>query len=81
MTSISVNVDIDDLLWDLSDREKQYVVDELHADGFLPTEIEKKQNLSASNDDFEESLDKLKGKCYLLTLEEEQTINNIAKRF
>jgi hypothetical protein len=81
MSYITVDIDIDDILWNLSDREKQKLVDKLYEDGFFPEEIEKKQNLSASNDDFEESLDKLRGKCHLLTLKEEQTINNIAKRF
>jgi hypothetical protein len=83
MAYISIDVDMDDILWDLSDRDKQKLVDDLYDDGFTPKEIKKKEDppAAAAESLFNESLDKLKGKWNMLSAEEEQTIINIAKRF
>jgi hypothetical protein len=82
MAYVSIDVDMDDILWDLRDSEKQYIVDELYEDGFIPKGMEN-ENLpvSVAESFFNESLDKLKGKWNILSAEEEQTIINIAKRF
>jgi hypothetical protein len=82
MANINVDIDIEDILWDLRDSEKQYVVDELYEDGFIPKGMENDNPpVSVAESFFNESLDKLKGKWNMLSAEEEQTIINIAKRF
>ena len=82
MAYINVDIDVDDILWDLDDRDKQYIVDELYEDGFTPKGMESDNPLvSIAESFFNESLDKLKGKWNMLSAEEEQTIINIAKRF
>ena len=82
MANINVDIDVDDILWDLRDSEKQYIVDELYEDGFTPKGMESDNSLvSVAESFFNESLDKLKGKWNMLSAEEEQTIINIAKRF
>lgn len=40
MASITVDIDIHDLLWDLSKRDKQELVDELYDDGYTPTQMD-----------------------------------------
>lgn len=83
MASISIDVDIDEVLWGMRDSEKQQLVDELYEDGFTPKELEKKLDppTHAAESFFNEALDKLKGKWNMLTEEEEQIIINISKRF
>ena len=81
--SISVDIDIDDILWGMSDREKQKLVEDLYKDGFIPEELESELNqpTHAAEAPFVEALDKLKGKYNMLTAEEEQIIIKIANRF
>lgn len=83
MSYVSIDVDIDDVLWNMSDREKQKLVDELYDEGFTPKEIEKKLDppVSVGESFFNEALNKLKGNWNRLSNEEEQIIINIAKRF
>ena len=40
MASITVDIDLDDLMWDLSKWDKQRLADKLYEDGFVPKEIE-----------------------------------------
>lgn len=40
MASITVDIDLDDLMWDLSKWDKQRLVDKLYEDGFVPKEVE-----------------------------------------
>jgi len=83
MAYVNIDVDMDDILWDLSDRDKQKLVDDLYDDGFTPKEIKKKEDapVGAAESFFNDSLEKLRGKWNMLTELEEQTIINIAKRF
>jgi len=83
MSYINVEVDIEDVLWSMGDRDKQKLVDELYDEGFTPKELKKKENppVSVSESFFNEALDKLRGKWNMLTEEEETIIINISKRF
>lgn len=84
MAYINVEVDIDDVLWSMRDREKQKLVDDLYEDGFTPKELEKEQNLlnlHAAEASFVEALAKLKDKWNMLSEDEEQIIIKIANRF
>lgn len=40
MTRIDVDIDIDDIYWDLSKLEKQELADKLYEDGYVPKELE-----------------------------------------
>ena len=40
MARIDVDVDIDDIYWDLSKLEKQELADKLYEDGYVPKELE-----------------------------------------
>ena len=75
----SINIEIEDILWDLSDREKQEIVDELFDDGFVA-----KKDIRTNDDDgveeFDESVFKLLGNGWRLSKEDEQTILQIAKK-
>lgn len=63
-----------------SDKEKRELVTLLLQQGYgLTTESPKGNCISER--EFEEHLNALSGKWNLLTLEEEQTIKNVAKRF
>jgi hypothetical protein len=81
--SISVSIDIDDILWGMSDREKQKLVEELYEDGFIPEELESELNqpTHAAEAPFVEALTKLRDKWNMLSEDEEQIIIKIANRF
>ena len=46
----TVEIDIDDLLWDMNRFEKQEMVDSLYDDGYVPKKLEK--DLELTNDRF-----------------------------
>ena len=84
MGYINVEVDIDDVLWGMRDKEKQQLVDDLYEDGFTPKELKKEQNLlnpHAAETPFVEALAKLRDKWNMLSEDEEQIIIKIANRF
>ena len=76
MSYVSVDVDIDDVLWEMSKRDKQILVDELYSDGYIPTPL-----VDRHTDDFSNACRKLMGQAWRLTREEEEFIINISKRF
>ncbi len=79
-----IDVDIDDVLYSMSARELQNLVDDLYEDGYIPKKLEKqeeKQAPSISEQFYLEAIDKLARNYHQLTSEEEQTIINLAKRF
>ena len=79
MSYVSVDVDIDDVLWGMSTKEKQNLVDDLYDDGYTPTQIQ--DQMDKHTDDFSEACKKLVGQAWRLTREEEEFIINISKRF
>jgi hypothetical protein len=76
---MNVDIDIDDILWSMSTREKQQLVDELYNDGYTPASLQ--DELDRSTDDFSAACKKLAGEAWRLTREEEDFIINISKRF
>jgi hypothetical protein len=87
MTYISVDVNLDDILNRLSDRELQRLVDDLYDDGYYQAKLEEKL---ASDDDstvslneqlFRREVSKIHSNYLNLTNEEIQIIEGIAKRF
>ncbi len=78
-TSIRIDVDLDDILWDMSTREKQDLAEELYEAGYIPKEIERKE--AQYDDDFSQACKKLMGQSWRLTKAEEEFIINISNRF
>ena len=78
--SVSVDVDIDDILWSASNRDKQNLADRLYEDGFKAV---KDQDTEYGNPEtpFDEACLKLFSQGWRLSLEEEQYIINLSKRF
>jgi hypothetical protein len=77
--NINVDIDIDDMLWEMSKREKQNLVDDLYNDGYIPKPFQNKAD--RYTDDFSHACQKLIGEAWRLTREEEEFIINISKRF
>ena len=74
--SVSVDVEIDDVLWEMSNIEKQNLVDQLFDEGFE----QKKAKMPNSDSDFDQAIIKLIGKKHCLTIEEEEFILKIANK-
>ena len=74
--TVSVDVQIDDMLWEMSDGEKQELVDELFYKGFKA----KKANMPDMDSDFDQAIIKLIGKKHFLTIEEEKFILSITNK-
>ena len=79
MSYISVDVDIDDVLWGMRSSDKQELVIDLYDDGYIPKQVQKE--LDKHTDNFNQACEKLKGQSWRLTREEEEFIVNISKRF
>jgi hypothetical protein len=75
----SINIEIEDILWDMSDREKQELVDDLYSEGFTPKGLSETSN-SIDGDAFDEAVSKLLGNSWRLTKEDEETILLIANK-
>jgi phosphosulfolactate synthase (CoM biosynthesis protein A) len=73
----SIDIEIEDILWSMSDREKQQLVDELYEDGFI---AKKDDSDKSVDDDWNEQVHKLFNNKWRLSKEDEQTILNITKK-
>jgi hypothetical protein len=87
MTYISVDVDLDDILNQLSGRELQRLVDDLYDDGYYQQKLENELNVdddssvSINEQFFRRELSKISDNYLNLTNSEIQIIEEIAKRF
>ena len=73
----SIDIDIDDILWGMSDREKQELVDDLYEDGY----IAKKDDAEKSFDnEWNDEVNKLFNNKWRLSKEDEETILKITKK-
>ncbi len=79
MSYISVDVDIDDVLWGMSDYEKQQLVDDLFDDGYVAKK-DQRSNSGATDSDWDEAVAKLIGNKWRLTTEDEETILRITNK-
>jgi len=74
---VSIDVDIDDVISGMTSWEKQELVDELYEDGY----IAKKDTAEKSTDnDWNESVNKLFNNKWRLSNEDEETILNITNK-
>ena len=74
---VQIDVDIDDVVSGLNDREKQELVDELFEQGIIAQKD--KRNID-SDSDFDMAVEKLIGNKHRLTIEEESLIFTISNR-
>ena len=88
MAYINMDIDLDDILDGLNDKEKQELIDELYNDGFYQTKLEKQiegnydyDNASLNEQLFREQIGKITSNYLNLTTEEEEIIQKIGKRF
>ena len=94
MSYVSVDIDIDEILYEMSRYERRKFLQHMQDDGIIskaciitndgevkaPSHIERNA-LVESSDEFNKALSKLYNNGWKLTLEEEQYIIDIAKRF
>jgi phosphosulfolactate synthase (CoM biosynthesis protein A) len=70
-----IDVDIDDILWGMSNHEKQELIDTLYQEGFIPT---KESGLKLEQDEeWDTQVGKLMGNKWRLSKEDEGNILNI----
>lgn len=86
MPYINIDIDLDDIISDLSERELQNLVDNLYEDGYYQKKLEKKledgyYNISITEQEFRDNLAKLKLNYLSLTNEELEMIEKLAKKF
>ena len=85
----SVDIDIDDFLWNCSKYDIKELINALVESGHLPKEVvnlkgEVKEEITLKGrgeTEFSEKLDLLKTKYYSLTTEEEEFMNQIFKKY
>jgi len=88
--SFSVDIDIDDFLSELSNRDREYMMESLQEDGYISdlciikydgtVEPKSTKNSPSPNDEFEVALIKLSGNGWKLTKEEEELVIKISQR-
>ena len=77
----NIDIDIADILWGMSDWEKQDLVDDLYEDGFVPKQIQGTlADPDNSNSDFDDQVKKLVGNSWRLSKEDEETILRITNK-
>ena len=77
-----VDIDIDDFYRELSSREKQDLVDWLKEDGYLVGRIAEYDTLGTPMQDmFNENMNKIVASYHLLTNEEIELIEKLAKKY
>jgi hypothetical protein len=85
MASISVDVDIDDILWDMTSYEKQELVNELYEDGYVPKQVQaiadREDAISSAGPfDFDGQVQKLIGNSWRLSNNDVETILKITNK-
>ncbi len=77
MSFISIDVDIDDIISNMGSYDKQMMVDELYADGYI---AKKDDEARSMDDEWNEQVHKLFNNKWRLSKEDEETILNITKK-
>lgn len=79
MSSISVDVEIEDILWGMSDYEKQELVDDLYDEGIVAKK-DSRYGDDGNGSDFDNEVRKLLGNSWRLSSEDEATILRITNK-
>jgi hypothetical protein len=77
MSFINIDVDIDDIISNMSSYDKQMMVDELYADGYI---AKKDDEAKSTDDEWNEQVHKLFNNKWRLSNEDEETILKITKK-
>lgn len=75
-----IEIDIDDIVYDMSDYEKQELADELYDDGFVPKQMGGVHPDDVPTGEFDKEVCKLIGNGWKLTKEDEETILRITNK-
>lgn len=84
MASVSVDIDIDDILYDMSSDELQNLVDDLYDDGYVPKQLsggvseEQKNVLDMEWDELVKKMSKLR---LQISIADEETLRNILNKY
>jgi len=79
---VEVHIDVKEFIEGCSDYNKDWLIKFLIEDGLIKSDSRiNEYNYSIAEADFEQALDKLKGKYNMLTSEEEQIVIKLASRF
>ena len=73
----SIDIEIDDIMYSLSSWEKQELVDELYADGYV---AKKDAEAKSTDDEWNEQVHKLFNNKWRLSKEDEETILKITNK-
>jgi hypothetical protein len=73
----SIDIDIEDVLYGMSDREKQELVDDLYDDGYI---AKKADDAKSTDDEWNEQVGKLFNNKWRLSKEDEETILKITNK-
>lgn len=76
----SIDIEIDEILWSMSSREKQELADELYDDGYVPKQMGGVHPDDAPTGEFDKEVSKLIGNAWRLTKEDEETILRITNK-
>ena len=76
----SIDIDIDDILYSMSNWEKQELADNLYDDGYIPKQMDVVHRDDVPVSDFDEQVGKLIGNSWRLSKEDEQTILRITNK-
>lgn len=76
----SIDIEIDDILWSMSNYEKQELADELYDAGFVPKQMGGVHPDDVPMGDFDKEVSKLIGNSWRLTKEDEETILRITNK-
>jgi hypothetical protein len=82
-TEVTVDLDIDDIYYDLCDREKKELAEMLEEDGFViisRRNINEVTSPSAIDYEWHEVIDKINKSRYLLTSDQEQMLIDLSKK-
>ena len=87
MARIDIEIDVDDMYWDMSKREKQEMANKLYDDGIIPealeSQIERLMDRTTETNlerDLSDLLDKIWSNRLFLTNDDIQTITTLSKK-
>ncbi len=78
--SISIDVSIDDIIWGMSDYDKQELVNSLYDDGFVPEQMGGVHPDDLPTGQFDREVSKLIGNSWRLSSDDEATILRITNK-
>jgi hypothetical protein len=78
--SISIDVSINDIIWGMSDYDKQELVNSLYDDGFVPEQMGGVHPDDLPTGQFDREVSKLIGNAWRLSNEDEATILRITNK-